>query len=75
MKPARTISRPSGRRLWTLTAKARAAINGLPTIAVADIKRLAIPVMRHRIILNYVAQSDGLSPEDVITKMIEKTEP
>ena len=66
---------PRAAQALVLAAKARAAINGLPTIAVADIKRLAIPVMRHRIILNYVAQSDGLSPEDVITKMIEKTEP
>jgi MoxR-like ATPase len=36
-----------------------------------DIKTLALPVLRHRVLTNYFAESDGISVDQVLTQMIE----
>ena len=52
-------------------AKARAILNGRFNVAIEDIQALAMPVMRHRMGLNFAAQSEGITPDDVVTKLIE----
>ena len=51
--------------------KARAILNGRFNVAIEDIQALAMPVMRHRIGLNFAAQSEGITPDDVVKKLIE----
>ncbi len=42
-----------------LAAKARAALAGRPSVSVDDIRAIALPVLRHRIVINYNAQAAG----------------
>jgi MoxR-like ATPase len=56
-----------------LGAKALAAVEGRPLASEADVERIAIPVMRHRIILSFHAGAEGTTPEDVVARLIEET--
>ena len=52
-------------------SKARAILNGRFNVAIEDVQALAMPVMRHRIGLNFAAQSEGITPDDVVKRLIE----
>ena len=54
-----------------LGAKARALFKGRAHVTTADIQALAFPTLRHRILLNYRAEAEGISVEDVIKKLVE----
>lgn len=54
----------------TLSAKARALMDGRYHVTHEDINALAAPVLRHRVLLNYFAESDGVAMEDIIGDMI-----
>ncbi|GHT43010.1 ATPase AAA [Planctomycetales bacterium] len=56
-----------------LGAKSRALLSGRPHITVEDIQMLAKPVLRHRLVLNYVAESQSLTADDIIDKLIAAT--
>ena len=51
-------------------AKARAFIQGRPHVSEDDIRAVAYPVLRHRIIVNFNAEADGITSIDVIDKML-----
>jgi MoxR-like ATPase len=55
----------------TLAAKARAMMDGRYHVTREDIKTLALPVLRHRVLTNYFAESDGIGVDQVLTRMIE----
>ncbi|HUT01868.1 MAG TPA: MoxR family ATPase [Phycisphaerae bacterium] len=55
-----------------LTGKARAILRGRFHVAIEDIQAVALPVLRHRIIPNFAAQSEGLTPDDIIRKLMEE---
>ena len=52
-------------------AKARAVLDGRFNVAIDDLKALALPILRHRIGLNFAAMSDGITTDDVIKKLLE----
>jgi MoxR-like ATPase len=52
--------------------KAMAAMDGRPSVSLADIRKVAIPVLRHRISTNFQAQAEGLSTDDLIARLIEE---
>ncbi len=54
-------------------AKVRALMNGNFNVSYADIDALAIPVLRHRIKVNYSAINDKLTTDDVIAQLIKET--
>jgi MoxR-like ATPase len=51
-------------------AKARAVLAGRFNVANDDIQALALPILRHRIGLNFAAMSDGVTTDDVIRKLL-----
>jgi MoxR-like ATPase len=55
----------------TLAAKARALIAGRYHVTTEDITALALPVMRHRVLANYYAESDGVTVDDVLTQLVQ----
>jgi MoxR-like ATPase len=55
----------------TLAAKARALVSGRYHVTHEDISSLALPVMRHRVLTNYFAESDGVSTDDILTQLVE----
>jgi len=54
-----------------LGAKARALLSGRAHVTVDDIRTLALPVLRHRILLNYRAEAEGVRIETVVTRILE----
>ncbi|MBT3469140.1 MAG: MoxR family ATPase [Opitutae bacterium] len=54
-----------------LAGKARAILQGRFNVSIDDIQTLALPVMRHRMGLNFAAQSEGVRTDDVIRKLLE----
>ena len=55
-----------------LAAKAHALINGRTYVSMEDIKKMAYPVLRHRIILSFKAEREGRTPDDAITQLLQK---
>jgi len=53
-----------------LGGKARAIMNGRYSVSVEDIRALAHPVLRHRIILNFNAEAEGVTVTDVINRCL-----
>jgi MoxR-like ATPase len=51
--------------------KALAAMDGRFTVAIEDVQKVAIPVLRHRVSTNFQAQAEGMTTEDVITRLLE----
>ncbi|HWA98461.1 MAG TPA: MoxR family ATPase [Pirellulales bacterium] len=56
-----------------LGGKARALLHGRTHVSTEDIQALAKPVLRHRIMLNFAAESEGITPDKVIEQLIERT--
>lgn len=54
-----------------LAAKARAMLNGKNYVSCEDVAAVALPVLRHRIIPNFAAQSEGVSTDDIIKKILD----
>ena len=51
--------------------KALAAMDGRFSVGIADVQKLVIPVLRHRISTNFQAQAEGLTNEDVILRLVK----
>ena len=54
-----------------LGGKARAIMHGRYNVSVEDVRALAFPILRHRILLNFHAESEKVKPDDVIRRLIE----
>lgn len=52
--------------------KAIAAMSGRASVSLNDIRRVAVPVLRHRISTNFQAQAEGLVTEDIIARLLEE---
>jgi MoxR-like ATPase len=53
-----------------LAAKAKAALAGRPSVSIDDIRSVALPVLRHRIVTNYNAQAAGETSDTIVTKLL-----
>jgi MoxR-like ATPase len=61
---------PRAVQFLILGAKARALLNGRAHVAAADIQALAKPVLRHRLVLNFAAESEGVTADDVVDRLV-----
>jgi MoxR-like ATPase len=52
--------------------KALAAMEGRFSVAIADVQKIAVPVLRHRISTNFQAQAEGMTNEDVVKRLVEE---
>ncbi len=62
---------PRAAQFMVLGAKARAALQGRPTPSEDDVRAMARPVLRHRIIPNFTAEADGISSLDIVAKILD----
>ena len=58
-----------------LGAKARALLLGNTHVTIEDVRALAQPVLRHRVLVNYRAEAEGISTEKVIEHLLENVSP
>jgi MoxR-like ATPase len=63
---------PRAGQYLILAAKAMAILEGRIHVSCADIRRAAPPVLRHRILTNFAADSEGLTPLSIVQKLIEQ---
>ncbi len=61
---------PRATQFLILGAKARAILDGRPSADIDDIKAMALPVLRHRVIPNFNAEAEGMNIENIISKLL-----
>tara|TARA_R110002020_G_scaffold117986_1_gene269678 strand:+ start:80314 stop:81309 length:996 start_codon:yes stop_codon:yes gene_type:complete len=66
---------PRAGQAMILTAKARALLAGRLSVTKEDIQKVALPVLRHRIIVNFRAEAEGISSDHVTQHLLETTLP
>jgi MoxR-like ATPase len=64
---------PRAGQALLLGAKARALLEGRSAVSLEDIKAVALPVLRHRILLNFQAEADGVDADQVVQRLLETT--
>ena len=69
--PSPSGAGPRAAQCLVLGAKARAVLSGRVNVSCADVKALAIPVLRHRLFTNFTADSEGITTDAIVTKLVE----
>jgi MoxR-like ATPase len=62
---------PRATQFLVLGAKARAVLHGRYYVSCEDIRCVAAPVLRHRIITNFNAEAEGIKPDDIVRRLAE----
>jgi MoxR-like ATPase len=62
---------PRATQFLVMGAKARAVLHGRYYVSCEDIRAVAIPVLRHRIITNFNAEAEGIKPEDIVRRLTD----
>jgi len=64
---------PRASQFLILGGKARAILNGRHHVSAEDIQAVAHPVLRHRILTNFSAEAEGITPQSIISRLLEET--
>jgi len=64
---------PRASQYLILGGKARAVLHGRKHVAAEDVQAVAYPVLRHRILTNFSAEAEGVTPEKIVARLIEET--
>jgi MoxR-like ATPase len=62
---------PRATQFLILAAKARAVLHGRYYVSCEDVRSVAAPVLRHRIITNFNAEAEGIKPDDIVRRLID----
>ena len=62
---------PRAGQALLLAGKARAVLHGRPAVSLDDIRAVAPPVLRHRLLMNFQAEADGIDAETVVTRLLD----
>ena len=65
-------SRSQGTQSLILGAKAHAILNGNPSVNIDDVKKMVYPVLRHRVIASYNADAEGISVDEILSKLVNE---
>ncbi len=63
---------PRGAQTLALAAKVRALLDSRYNVSFEDVRRVCLPSMRHRIIVNFEAQAEGIDADHVLLELLEK---
>jgi len=63
---------PRASQYLILGAKARAMLHGRLFVSTDDVRAVAEPVLRHRIVTNFNAEAEGITPDSIIRKLVEQ---
>jgi MoxR-like ATPase len=66
---------PRATQYLVLGAKARAALSGRPGVSEEDIRWVAKPVLRHRVLLNFAAEAEGITSDDLVDRILTSVDP
>jgi MoxR-like ATPase len=65
---------PRGAQALILGAKVRALAEGRYNVSLDDLKALAAPALRHRVILNFEGEAEGIDVDTLVSQIIENVE-
>lgn len=65
-------SSPRGAQTLALAAKVRALLHGRFNVSFEDLRKVYLPTMRHRLLMNFEAQAEGVEPDTVLKKILDK---
>jgi MoxR-like ATPase len=65
-------SSPRGAQSLALASKVRALLDGRLNVSFEDIRRTFLPCLRHRVLLNFEAQAEGVDVDQVLLEILEK---
>jgi MoxR-like ATPase len=63
---------PRGAQALALASKVRALLDGRYNVSFEDIRRVYLPALRHRVIVNFEAQAEGIEPDQILLEVLEK---
>jgi MoxR-like ATPase len=66
---------PRAGQAMLLGAKARALLDGRSVVAHDDIRAVALPVLRHRLLMNFQAEADGVDADRIVTDLLDIVQP
>jgi MoxR-like ATPase len=66
---------PRAGQALLLAGKARAVLDGRPAVSIDDVRAVARPVLRHRVLVNFQAEADGIDAEGVVTGLLDTVRP
>ena len=66
---------PRASQNMVLAAKARALLGGRYHVAAEDVAAVAPSVLRHRILTNFAAEAEDITPDDIVAKLLRETQP
>jgi len=66
---------PRAGQFLILGGKSLAAMDGRFSVAIEDVQKIAVPVLRHRISANFQAQAEGMTSEDIVQRLIKEIPP
>jgi len=64
---------PRAGQALVLSAKARALLHGRFALTIDDLHAVALPVLRHRVLVNFRAEADGITPDQVTQTLLQET--
>ena len=62
---------PRASQYLVLAGKARALLKGRYHVSTEDIRQVALPVLRHRIVTNFNAEAEGIKSDTIVRKLID----
>ncbi|GIW74889.1 MAG: hypothetical protein KatS3mg103_1411 [Phycisphaerales bacterium] len=62
---------PRAAQALILGAKCRALVDGRPSVAIEDVQAIALPALRHRIVLNFEAEAEGVTSDPIIENIVQ----
>ena len=62
---------PRAAQYLVLGAKSLAALEGRPVPEIEDVRTVARPVLRHRLVTNFNAEAEGIRPDDLVSRLLE----
>jgi MoxR-like ATPase len=66
---------PRAGQALLLAGKARAVLDGRPAVSMDDVRAVAPPVLRHRLLVNFQAEAEGIDPETIVSRLLDAVRP
>jgi MoxR-like ATPase len=63
---------PRAGQALLLCGKARALLDGRATVSLDDVRALALPVLRHRVLVNFQAEAEGLDADALVSRLLDE---
>jgi len=62
---------PRGAQALVLAAKCHALLEGRPSVSIDDIRAVALPALRHRVLVNFEGEAEGVTPDSVVENIAD----